>query len=126
MTVLDMADIDYSSIGQFYEDIMSVTIQIREGKAITGKIHRNHGWQELARCVELSSLPRFRGRRFSPCDGNDCKACREKIGHERKVNIDRNVSSYSALPERDRRDVSTPQALSRLIAIGYGLSSNTS
>jgi hypothetical protein len=32
-----MADIDYSSIGQFYEDIMSVTIQIREGKAITGE-----------------------------------------------------------------------------------------
>ena len=35
VTVLDLADIDYGSIGQFYEDITAVTIQTREGKTIT-------------------------------------------------------------------------------------------
>ena len=34
VTALDVANIDYSSIGQFYEDNTAVTIQTKQGKAI--------------------------------------------------------------------------------------------
>jgi hypothetical protein len=35
LTKLDLSDINYSSIGQFYEDNTTVTIQTMEGKTIT-------------------------------------------------------------------------------------------